>query len=310
VYTFKIGTGAQLATAALRPAGPLAPQLAREPTPPVVAEPTRSAIVQIGTLPAELSEASGLVTSRRHPNVMWAHNDSDHAGVVYALRLNGELMASVTIENAGHYDWEDIARVDVGDQSYLALCDTGDNLMERETCVIHLLPEPDPSAGDQTLTPPVSIHFRYPDGPHDVEAVAADGDRLLLLSKRDHPPVLYEVRLDGGDDVQLARRLGPVPSIPPTPISVAARKPKWNSQPTGMDIDPQGRRMVVLTYSQLCLYERRAGESWIEALQRQPASLPMPANQPQAEAVGFSRDGRALYLTSEGRGAPIHRIEL
>jgi hypothetical protein len=267
-------------------------------------------VSRVGTLPSWLSEASGLVVSRRR-GVLWTHEDSNNAAALVALRPNGEHVATVTVAGAGNYDWEDIVRLDSGDRSLLAVCDVGDNDRNRSSCVIHFLSEPDPALGNQTVAPLASIRFRYDDGPHDVEAVAFDGNRLLLLTKRDSPPVLFELPLDVSPGLHVARRLGTVSSIPPPPISVwRERGENWKNQPTAMDIDPSGHRLVVLTYTQLCLYQRRHGESWLQALQRRPEMLPLPLGQPQAEAVGFSADGRSVYLTSEGRGSPIHRVDI
>ena len=64
---------------------------------------------ELAPLPPELREASGLSLSRTQPGVVWAHNDSGDAPVLYAIDLKGKLLAKVGVMNATATDWEDIS---------------------------------------------------------------------------------------------------------------------------------------------------------------------------------------------------------
>ena len=55
------------------------------PEPPMVLE-------RVGTLAYEpIKEASGLVRSRRYPDVFWVHNDSGNPPALFAVRRDGTL---------------------------------------------------------------------------------------------------------------------------------------------------------------------------------------------------------------------------
>ena len=56
-----------------------------------------------------LREASGLVASRSHPGVLWAHNDSGDDPRLYALTTSGRHLGVFTLDGAEARDWEDLA---------------------------------------------------------------------------------------------------------------------------------------------------------------------------------------------------------
>jgi hypothetical protein len=68
-----------------------------------------------------------------------------------------------------------------------------------------------------------------------------------------------------------------------------------------MDFSADGKLALVLTYGDLLLFPRQAGEPWAEALAREPIKLPPPV-LPQAEGACFTRDGRAIFVCSEKTG--------
>ena len=91
-----------------------------------------------------LNEVSGVAASRLHPPLLWVHNDSGGEPAVYAIRPDGTLVSTVTIEGATNTDWEDIA-VGPGPArgvSYLFLGDIGDNLSGRDHITVYRIPEP------------------------------------------------------------------------------------------------------------------------------------------------------------------------
>ncbi len=165
------------------------------------------------------------------------------------------------------------------------------------------------------LKPAWSIEFRYPDRPRDVEAVVADpaGDRALLLSKRDWPPVLYEVPLHpSSDGTVLAKRLGAIESLPaPTreDRNHAVFTKEWHWQPTAMDLSPDGRLAVILTYRAVYLYRLDPGRSLYESLSGQAYGFGL-GNFRNAESVAFSADSNSIFVTLEGHHAPLLRIDI
>ena len=76
-----------------------------------------------------------------------------------------------------------------------------------------------------------------------------------------------------------------------------------------MAISRDGRLASVLTYRSLYLYERKEHESWLEAFQREPAEFKGPPGL-HDEAVAFTLDQKSIYIATERRPAPLHRLEL
>jgi hypothetical protein len=65
-----------------------------------------------------------------------------------------------------------------------------------------------------------------------------------------------------------------------------------------MGFSHDGTQALVLVYEQPLLFPRASGESWADALGRDPVKL-APHLLPQAEAVCFSMDDRTIFVGSE-----------
>jgi len=269
-----------------------------------------------------LTEASGLAASRRQGDLLWSHNDSGQRPRLYAFATDGSERGRVWVDDVDPVDWEDLAAFTWRGTPYLLIADTGDNWSWRDRVEL-LVVEELPLIGSgfpRGTSVPVAwrIPFRFEDGPRDCEAVAVDpeGPRVLLLSKRTVPPVLYELPLlpETGAETEalrVARRLAEVPGIPP-PTAEDVEDRRWlgrySAMPTGLDISPDGRLAAVLTYREAYLFERAPGESWADAFTRRPQRIPMPPLR-QAEAIAFGSDGRTLFVTGEKRPAPLFRLD-
>jgi hypothetical protein len=57
---------------------------------------------------ADVPEASGLAVSRRSNGIIWTHNDSGNASVLFALSPTGMVQTSMNVP-ARMRDWEDIS---------------------------------------------------------------------------------------------------------------------------------------------------------------------------------------------------------
>jgi hypothetical protein len=62
-------------------------------------------VVQPTTYLPELPEASGIAISRRYPGVLWSHNDSGHAAMLFALGTNGAIRARIARDSASCDAW-------------------------------------------------------------------------------------------------------------------------------------------------------------------------------------------------------------
>ena len=65
-----------------------------------------------------------------------------------------------------------------------------------------------------------------------------------------------------------------------------------------MGFSHDGLMALILVYEQPLLFSRAPGETWTEAVAREPIKLP-PHKLPQAEAACFSTDDRTIYVASE-----------
>ena len=98
---------------------------------------------RIGTLACEgITESSGVACSRVNKNVLWTHNDSDNAPVLYAFNPKGEDLGQFTVMGAQNVDWEDMASYRKGRDSYLVISDAGDNLEQRPFYTLYVVEEP------------------------------------------------------------------------------------------------------------------------------------------------------------------------
>jgi len=225
-----------------------------------------------------LVESSGVAVSRAFPGVLWTHNDSGDGPYLYATDLRGTDRGALLIPGAQAIDWEDMSlgpcptRVSAATCLYLA--DTGDNLEFRPFVTIYAIPEPAPPerAGDtlgMTRAPAV-LQLRYPDGPHDVEAVYVSprDTAVYLVSKgatRGSAIRLYRVdrrawrRPDSTSDVAVATL---VQTLDIHPSSEAGRVV------TAGAIRPDGRLVAIRTYTEIYLFYPGVGGRLLPARDR------------------------------------------
>jgi hypothetical protein len=261
-----------------------------------------------------LNEVSGLAVSRAHPGTIWVENDSGNPAAIYAVRTGGALQATLKIEGAPNIDWEDIAAFDEDGHHYLLLSDTGDNGGIRKTLALYAIEEP-ATLRNASVRPVWSIQFRWPDGPRDCEALAVDVRRgeILLVTKKRVPPQLFRLPLHPADSrLQTAELIGTVAGIPQPTAEELEDSPRYGryfAQITAADISADGRLIALMDYRRVYLYRRRDEESWAQALTRVPQRLSF-GWLPQAEALGFSPSGEALYVSGEHVPAPIVRIDV
>lgn len=255
-------------------------------------------------LPADIGESSGVAASRRHEGILWTHNDSNHEHLIYAVKLDGNLVGTFRVPNATNRDWEDIALGPCPDRdgACLYIADTGDNLARRASAAVYIVPEPDLTSADANRVddsaPARRLDLRYEEGPQDVEsiAVAPNGNVLLITKGRRAPVRTYimsrEQLLAGAETT-----LGVTANAGLDELRTSGR---WV---TGAAVSPGGTRVVVRTYFELFFYTLEAGG----VLQPDGLKCSIGADEPQGEGVDFL-DEDTVVLTSEallGRPAPI-----
>ena len=237
-------------------------------------------VVRPATRLPEIPEASSLAVSRRNPGILWSHNDSGHAPVLFALDAAGALRGRVRVPILTR-DWEDVsaARCSAGDCLYIA--DIGDNGLARRRIQIYRVPEPAP--GDAETAPPDVFSAAYADGPHNAEALFVVGADVFIVT-RDRTGGLYRSTrpFAGGLELTLER----VGQLGLQAVSDA-------------EASPDEASIIVRTSDEVVIYRTadviRGGTV--------PYGLRIPIGglkEPQGEGVALDADGM-LYLASEGR---------
>jgi hypothetical protein len=228
----------------------------------------------------DVPEASGLAVSRRHPGLLWTHNDSRHATELFAVDALGARLGRVRVP-IGTRDWEDISagRCPAGDCLYVA--DIGDNEFARPSVRVLRIPEPEPGA--RVTARPDVFTLTYPDGPHNAEGLFVVDMRVYVVTK-DRTGVIYRstTALIDDPDVRM-ERIGEL------------RLEVVSDAETSRD-----EQSVVVRNAHDAVVYRTAdlirGGSALSGTRIPVVGL----REPQGEGVAL--DGDVLYLTSE-RGA-------
>lgn len=289
----------------------------------------QTGVTQTGSINAPLiDEASGLAVSRLNEQILWTHNDSGDTARLFAIDTSGNHLVTLNVSGVKNTDWEDIASFVYQGEPYLLIADIGDNSQQRSQYQLHLIKEPDLSLlNDQKVLsekPIWSMSFTYPDGAHDSESVAVDvaGQKILLLTKRDTVPILYELPLtsplsDLGQDKSVqtinkqAKKLGEIAPLPTAVLDYASIY-TWigfAAKPTAMDISADGLSAVVLTYTHAFYYTQLQPGDWLTLFASPPRQITL-LSITQAEAVGFSQDGNSIYITSERLPASLYKVDI
>lgn len=258
----------------------------------------------------DITESSGIVASRRYPDLYWTHNDSGDGPRVFLFGLDGRVRAKITVAGAQALDWEDIA-AGPGQRrgvTYIYAGDIGDNNQARKEVQVYRFPEPSvegPPPRAETL------RFRYPDAAHDAEA--------LLI----HPSTgdLYIVTKARGNDTATTVYKASAP-LRPGPIVTLTRVTELRfpgesplmlliGRVTGGDIAPDGRRLMLCDYQRGWEYTLPAGVKDFDVIwTTEPQPVDLGARK-QGESVCYRLDGNAVYATSEGTPMPVfetHRL--
>ena len=260
--------------------------------------------LELGTVSdKDLKEISGLAASRRHPGILWVHNDGSNRRL-FAVRTNGQIVAVFRLTSKVD-DLEDIAVGPGPDspESHLYIGDIGDNDRKRRLIQVLCLPEPElaltENAGSkkpQDLGLSKVFTLRYPDNGHDAEALMVDpasGD-LFIVTKQNRWARVYKAqRAELRQGVQVPLRLVQTLGFP----DVSAG-----------DISAEGQGIILRSENLALFWARTPGETVEDALRRTPRRTQIVGapEEPNGESVGFSADGQGYYTLSEGKKQPIY----
>ena len=266
----------------------------------------------------QLVECSGMDISRSTPGLFWAINDGHRSPFLFAVGENGRKLGRVWVKGAENRDWEAIDTFQWQGRPMILIADFGDNYRRYDTHTLYIVDEPK-LTGNRFEKPAMttvlwSITFTYPDSRHDAEGVAVDLNNriILILTKRDNPPLLFKVPLipSDTDRIIVAEKIS---SLDLPGQEKNGLFSKYANQPTALDISNDGLRAVVLTYTDAYLLTRGPKDSWAQAFSSRPMRIVLPKPHEfwelrQREAVFFGQDQKTIFVTSEGKGAGIFRL--
>lgn len=237
---------------------------------------------------ALVPECSGLVQSLRYNGVFWALSDSRGPQTIVPVTANGKLARGwsgpVRVEGWKNYDWEDLA---LDGEGNLIIADVGNNLGTRQQLMLHFVREPKPGAKSVKPSRTLRVHFEdqktaSPD--YDCEAVFVAGGRVYFLTKHrtDNKTRLYRLV---GESTKSSNPLRLVDSF------------DIGGMVTAADTSPDGKRVAVLTYTALWVfdYDARSGSIFRSGIRK------LPIFAWQAEAVAFDGNNSVVIGNEEGQ---------
>jgi len=240
----------------------------------------------------ELTEASGLVESRRNSHVFWSHNDRNHQNRLFAFSTSGAHLGIYWIDGIENRDWEDLAigPGPVPNVDYLYIGDIGDNNAVHENKYIYRVPEPvvdfNQVPVELTIFDVDTIIFQYPDGNRDAETLLIDPltRDLYVISKREF------------EDIRVYR--APYPQPTNQLITLEHVATIQLSQIVGGDVSPSGLGILLKTYTTMYYWNRSPNQNLWEAFVNTPVILPY-IEEMQGEAVCWAADSLGYYTVSE-----------
>ncbi len=271
-----------------------------------------------------IDEMSGMVKSRRFPGVYWVHNDSGNSASIFAIDRHGKVIITSYLQNlyygerevagkklwpglsvllAANEDWEDIAI----DDDYLYIADLGNNGNARRDMGVYVLFEPNPRAVQESRILKF-LPIRYPEQANyparqwhfDSESLFVSNGKLYFLTKHRQPgqPMsgqkgvnLYRLETSYTDRANLLRKIDSNDSI---------------TLATGADISPDGKKLAILSYTGLWIFNKpRFGSRWISGTPR-VMSLDIGVTK-QIEAICWD-DNETILISNEQR--EIYEVKL
>ncbi len=226
-----------------------------------------------------INEVSGIADSKINPGKLWAHEDSGRPLKLHLLNHDGTVIKKIHLKGTNNRDWEDMALAG----SDIFIGDIGDNNRAYADYSFYQFPEP--SAAVDTVKDSKRIRFKYPDGSRDAEAFLIDPvtKDIYIITKQDDPARIY--KLTSPYDYNSVNAATLVGTLKYTGIVSAA-------------LAPDGKEILLKTYTSIYHYPLKAGETIPAALQQTFTQIPYQT-EPQGEAIGFAADNSGFFTLSE-----------
>jgi dipeptidyl aminopeptidase/acylaminoacyl peptidase len=251
----------------------------------LAARPPREFVLQTD----RLDEASGLDYSLVNAGILWSHNDSGGAAAIYALDAEGKLVTTLQLHGITNRDWEDIAvaKDPKTGKSQIYIGEIGDNGAKYSSIKIYKVDEPTLNLQDTLLICKAveTIEIQYEDGPRDAEALFVEprSGSIYIISKREAEVGVYIVAYPySTTSLNIAKKIGTLPL----------------SWVTAADISPNGKQVLLKTYTGVFKLKTKLGNNRELAFSRKPKALPYKI-EPQGEGLCWDSKGKGYYTLSE-----------
>lgn len=269
-----------------------------------------------------LHENSALVNVEGSGRGFWSIADSGSAPALYRLDDKGTIQQTFPIDGPKNTDWEDMAS-DGGQRLFIA--DVGDNFGRR--AVLSVI-EVGLSQAQSPISKPIAVYnFRYPlpnltlANNYDAEGLVFLGGQLYLFTKRrgDTGSEIYRLMAEPSmaSKVQAATRIAQIELAQPGAWF------HFGQMVTAASIDREARRIAVLTYRNVLVYEDLNLEPWDRAHKRSAAQsdarirrlLSKPplrwdlslSQTRQCEGISF-RGSKIFVSNEEGKIMDLERV--
>jgi len=256
-------------------------------------------------LPFLLDENSGMVSY--NGSTLWFIEDNGNKDVIYEVDLAGDILKSFKVKNAKNGDWEDLAKDTEGN---LYIADIGNNDNDRKDLVIYKLPHPENEPGDKIDAQKIKFHYpeqqefppKKPGRFFDAEALFHWGGHLYIVTKNRAVPF--------NGKAYLYR----IPDVPGTYAATLISEldiceDPGSCQITAIDMAPDGKKVVALSYGKLFIYTDFEGADFFKG-KKEIIDLGVGL---QLESICFKNDSTLLLSderTMNGGGCNLYSYSL
>jgi len=273
---------------------------------------------EIGAVEQVIDEASGVAVSRRIPNRLYHNNDSGDTGRFFVTDLAGRETRIVNVKDFNPVDAEDIALGPCGAGiDCIFIADIGDNGSTRPQLELVVVEEQQNFPAE--VQPRFRIRIRYPDAPHDAESLSVHPDGSIYIITKNRATAtapagiaqIYRLKADqwrapknNVETLELVTTFD-LGKLMPGSIDIGRL-------PTAMDIAPDGKRFLLLTYTDAIefLFDLSGSippaDRWKPGEQYNRISLTILEQQ---EAIAYLPDGKSFLYETE-RPAPGSRARI
>lgn len=260
---------------------------------------------EVGSLSSTyLPEASGAAVSKQFSGRVYFHNDSGNGPYFYISDLKGGGLKEIEVKNFDADDVEDMTVGPCGASQCLFLADIGDNDLEREYVSIAVIEE-EKSFG-KTVTPKTVLKLKYPDGPHNAEAIVVTSLGDIIVFSKEKKGLASRV-------YRYAKGCGLTDTFQVWGTVNTSGLIKGDAKVTGASLSKDDSRLILMTYANAIEFQVDLTkpfpklEAWVPGKTFQEVPL---TKLPQAEAVAFLGDESGFLYTTEveREDAPLMQV--